>query len=86
MGRFQLQANQKEHHHDAELGEVHDVFSLAADEAEKEGADQDPADQIPQDRSQAEPFGDGDENDRRRQIDESVLQESVAHVLFAPAS
>jgi hypothetical protein len=48
MGRFQLKADQEEHHDDPEFSEVHDAFSLLPDKAEAEGADQNARQQVPQ--------------------------------------
>jgi len=38
-GRFQLEADQEQHHHDAKLGETHDILSLLPDQPQAERAD-----------------------------------------------
>ncbi|OPY90979.1 MAG: hypothetical protein A4E72_00363 [Syntrophus sp. PtaU1.Bin208] len=85
MRGLQFQADEKEHHHYAEFGKMHDVLALAADKAEAEGADDDARQEITQDRAHPDSLGDGDKNDRRRQIDEGVMEEGAGHG-FCPVS
>ena len=73
MGGLQFQADEKEHHHHTEFGVVHNVLSCIADQAEEKGTDRDAGQEVSQDRSHAEPFGDGNEEDRRPQVDKGVL-------------
>ncbi len=49
MEGFQFQPDQKEHHDNAEFGEMHDILPLAADKAQAEWPDDDAANQVPQD-------------------------------------
>ncbi len=59
VGGVQLQSREEKHHHHAELGDVHDACSLPADQSQEIGADRDPAQEVTQDRSHAEPLGEG---------------------------
>jgi hypothetical protein len=77
--RLQLEADHEQHHHDAELGEVHDVLALAADRAEHVGADQHAGHQVAQHRAQPEPLGDRHAHHRGAQVDERLEQDRVGH-------
>ncbi len=86
MGGFQFQADEKKHQHHAEFSKMHDILSLAADKAEEKGADDDAPDEIAQDRPHSDPFGNGDEDDRRGQIDQGIMQKSGIHDCGTPVS
>ena len=78
--RLQLQTDQEQHHDHAELGEVHDVLPLFADEPEQERADHDPGGEVAQDRAHAQFLRDGHAGHRGGEIDDG-LEKGVGHGL-----
>jgi hypothetical protein len=77
---LELEADQEQHHHDAELGEVQHVLALlAADEREAERSDRDPGDQVAEHRSEAAALRDRDRDHGRCEIHER-LEPEVTHV------
>ena len=61
--------------HHAELGEVHDVLALLADETERERADRDAGQQIAEHRAEPQALGDRHRDDRGGQVDERLVEE-----------
>ncbi len=78
-GRLELEADDEQHHDDAELGEVHDVLPVSAEQPEAEGSDRDAREQVPEHRAEAPPRGERHGGDRRREVDERLEQEVAAH-------
>jgi len=74
---LELEADEKEHHHDAEFGEVHHVAGVFADEAEDMRADEDAREEVAEDRAEAEAFGERHGDDSRDEIDEGVKEDGV---------
>jgi len=79
MGRFQLQADQEEHHDDAEFSKVHDAFSLLPDKTETERADEDAGQQVPQHRPHPQALGQRHADQRRGKVDDSLAEYAVGH-------
>ncbi len=73
--RLQLQADQEQHHHHAELGKVHDVLPFVTDQPPAERTDDRPGDQVTEHRAQAEPLGQRHRHHRRRQVDECLEEQ-----------
>ena len=71
---LQLEPDEEQHHHDAELGEVHDVRRFA-DEAEHARADHDAGDEVAEHGAEAEPREQRRGDDRGGQVDERAGQE-----------
>ena len=77
-GRLDLQADEEEHHHDAELGEVEDLVG-GAGQIEELGADEDAGREVAQDRAESEPLGERDAEGGGGEVDDGVEEEGVAH-------
>ena len=77
--RLQLEPDHEEHHHDAELGEVHDVLPVAAEQAEAERPDRDAGEQVAEHRPEAPALGDRHGGHRRGEVHEGLEQEVAAH-------
>ena len=71
---LQFKADEEQHDDDAELGKMHDVLALAADEAEDGGADGHARDQIAEHGAKAEARGDGCGDHGGGEIDEGAEQ------------
>ena len=82
----QLEADDEQHHDDAELGEVHDAVPLAADEAEQPGSDHDAGDEVAEDSAQAEALGDRREDHRGQEVDEGLREDAIAHAISRRSS
>ena len=75
----QLEADEEQHHHDAELGEVQDVLAALGDEAQAERPDDDAGEQVAEHGAQAEPPRDRHGGDGGGEIDEGLQQDVVVH-------
>ena len=73
----EFQADQKEHHNHAELGEIHDALTFLADPLKDERAHNDAGNQVTEHRSHAETFCHQNRNNRRSQIHECVYKKSL---------
>ncbi len=76
-GRPEFEPDHKEHHHHAELGEVHDIVALSS-EAHGIGPDDRAGQQVTDHGAQPQTLGQRHRDDRREQIDESLIK-SAAH-------
>ena len=76
QGRLQLEPDKKQHHHDAELGEVQDVLAVLAHQPEGERPNGDARHEIAQHRAQTESFGDGHRDHRCREVYQCLIEES----------
>jgi len=76
--RAQLQADQKQHQHHSELGEVHHIF-LLTHQPEQEGADDDARQQVAEHGTQPPALGQRHRDHRGTKIDQGVKQQSVSH-------
>ena len=76
-GRLQLQSDKKEHHHDAELGEVHHVVGVFADEAERVRTDQHAGEQVAQHGTESETFGERYGDHRGGEVDKGVGKDGI---------
>jgi hypothetical protein len=75
----QLEPDHEQHHHHAELGEVHHIAS-AIDEAQRVRSDDGSRQQVTNHRPEPEPFRQRHRDDRRQQIDKRLIK-SAAHCL-----
>jgi hypothetical protein len=77
-GRLDLQADEEEHHHDAELGEVEDLVGGPRD-VEVLGADDNAGAEVAEDCAEPEPLGERHTDGGGGEIDDGVEEEGVAH-------
>jgi hypothetical protein len=75
---LELEPHHEQHHHDAELGEVHHVLALAADETEAERSDRDAGEQVAEHRAQSEPLGERHGDDGGGEVDEGLEEEAFS--------
>ncbi|MNC05275.1 hypothetical protein D3C75_527440 [compost metagenome] len=78
QGRAQLEADQEQHQHHPELGEVHHIL-LLPHQPQQEGAYDDARQQVTEHRAQPPALGQRHRYHRRREIDQGVKQQSVPH-------
>jgi hypothetical protein len=78
-GGFQFKADEKEHHHHAEFGEVHDVLAFLAHKTKKEGADDNAAQEVAQHRTHSQLLRDGYEHDGGGEIDQGIVKKTAVH-------
>src|SRR2546430_656737 len=74
--RVELQADEKQQEHDAELGELQHGLRVR-DEAQAPGPDRHAGDQVAEHRPQAEPLAQGHGNDACGQVDQGLLKKAV---------
>ena len=74
--RVELQTDEKEQEHDAELGELQYGLRVR-DEAQAPRPDRHAGDQVAEHRAQAEPLAQGNGNDAGGQIDQGLLKKAV---------
>jgi len=77
-GRFEFQADKKQHQHHAEFGHMHHAVGLAH-HIEQVGADDDTGNQITQYRAHTEPFGGRHRDDSCREKNKGIKQQSIGH-------
>ena len=77
-GRLDLQADEEEHHDDAELGEVEDLVGGPRD-VEELGSDEDAGGEVAEDGAESEPLGEGDADGGGSEVDDGVEEDGVAH-------
>jgi hypothetical protein len=80
---LELEADDEEHHHDAELGDVQHAGALGggAEEAEPRRADDDAGDEIAEHRAEPEASGEGHGAHGGREVDECLLEEAGARAV-----
>jgi hypothetical protein len=78
--RFELEADQEQQQHHAELGEVQGVFDIG-DELQAVGADQDAGRQVAEHGAHAEAFRERHRDHGGGEVDEGVGQQAVFHRL-----
>ncbi len=76
-GGLEFETVEEDHHHDAEIGEVHDVTGAVADEVELVGADDHAGNQVAEDGAESEAFGEWHRDDGGDEVDEGVEEERV---------
>ncbi|MNG95516.1 hypothetical protein D3C79_545560 [compost metagenome] len=78
QGGFELQPDQEQHQHYAELGEVHHIL-LLTHQAQQEGAYDDARQQVAEHRAQSPALGERHGEHRCREIDQRIEQQSMSH-------
>lgn len=74
---MEFEADDEEHHDDADLDEVHDVAAVLADKAEHVGADKNAGHEVAEDWAETEALGDRHGDDGGDEVDEGMEEKGI---------